>query len=71
MPLYLAEKEGLIEVFHDKLLNVYSFIVKASGEVVSFFLAFPESDWPDWLKDHMGKQKALHGKLPVRGCSDC
>lgn len=53
MNLFDAEEAGLIEVFHDPHVPTYSYIVKSTGEVVSFFLNFHEESWPQWLKDHI------------------
>lgn len=57
----IAEEEGLIRVFHDRHLGVYSYIINQTGEVFSYFLGFAKESWPDWLKEHEEKRDALAG----------
>lgn len=57
MNIFDAEKQGLIEVFYDKHIKTYSYIVKATGEVVSYFLGFHPESHPQWLKDHLQQQQ--------------
>ena len=58
MNLFDAEEAGLIQVFHDPYFPTYSYIVKSTGEVVSYFLGFNEESWPEWLKDHIEAKEA-------------
>lgn len=44
--LETANAEGLIDLNYDQDFGAYSYIIKASGEVHSFWLAFPKEPWP-------------------------
>lgn len=57
MNLFDAEEAGLIEIFHDPHVPTYSYIVKSTGEVVSYYLSFNKESWPQWLKDHINNRQ--------------
>lgn len=62
MSLFETEKAGLVEIFRDPYFDAYSYIIKATSEVSSFWFGFHEKDWPEWLKQHVEKPEAARSK---------
>ena len=57
MNLFDAEELGLIEIHYDPHVPTYDYIVKSTGEVVSFYLNFSRDSWPQWLQDHVNARE--------------